>query len=270
MTHNKLLLLDFDGTLCLGEEPVLAYAGEVDSALNVRGLPGPGGRSVTEVVAQALARDVLLVPEIEFDGAGTPLATEPMPAPAAGTESAPAHPSSWPLQDGYQLVQLLAVQSGLTHGETGDAFVRSRRTLLAGGLENTDLHAPDRAGLLFEQLRGGGVVVVLLTNAPAESFGTWLSALGLAKSFDAVINSAQKPAGMPQALQRARQVVAPPVREDQVLAVGDIWANDLAHPDQVGGSTILIDRFGTDLGSPTYRVPDFAAAVPLIRRWAGR
>lgn len=263
---NKLLLLDFDGTLCLGEDPILTYADRADAELTQRSLPGPGGRSVREVVTAAFARDSLLAEEIHYDDAGLPLAVLNQPGPSA----AAAHPVSWPLQDGYQLVQLLAVQSGLTNEDAGQAFQQARRDLVAAGLENTDLHAPAGAEDLFSELREAGTGVVLVTNSPAEGFGTWLSTLGLQDSFDAVINSAQKPFGMPQAVEQARQASpSTPVALTQILSVGDIWANDLAHPDEVGGSTILIDRFGTNLGRPTHRVPDFSAAVPLILRWAG-
>lgn len=260
---HKLLLLDFDGTLCLGEDPILSYAAQVDATLKIRDLPGPGGRTVTEVVSQALNTDQLLVSEIQYDAAGVPLG-----AHTSGTNAAAAHPQSWPLQDGYQLVQLLAVQCGLSLDETGQAFRDGRRDLLSLGLENTDLHAPVGAAELLDEVRAAGGGVVLVTNAPAEGFGTWLSALGLTQSFDAVINSAQKPMGMPQAVAEARASANMVGPDEGLLTVGDIWANDCSHVHQIGGQTILIDRFSTGLGDPDHRVSDFAAAAPIIRRWA--
>lgn len=267
MTRDKLLLLDFDGTLCLGEDPILGYAAQIDATLNTRGLTGPDERTITEVVAQALCTDELLVSEIQYDDAGTPLGAH-SGVPAAGTNVAAAHPQSWPLQDGYQLVQLLAVQCGLNLEETGQAFRAGRRALVSTGLENTDLHAPEGAAELLGQVREAGSGVVLVTNAPAEGFGTWLSALGLQDSFDAVVNSAHKPAGMPQAVAEARESAGPTVPDEGLLAVGDIWANDCSHVHHNGGQTILIDRFSTGLGEPDHRVRDFTTAAPMIRTWA--
>ncbi|NDK31510.1 HAD family hydrolase [Nesterenkonia haasae] len=265
MTRNKLLLLDFDGTLCLGDDPVLAYADQVDSLLEQRSLRGPGGRPVREVVTTAFAQDRLLAEEIEYDDAGTPVALDTAPSPDAGK----AHPLAWPLQDGYQLVQLLANQSGLTQTEAGQAFRQARRNLVGGGLGSTDLHCPPEAPALLQELRGSGVTAVLATNAPEEGFDTWLHALGLQDSFDAVINSAQKPFGMPLTLERARHISPQPISAKDILSIGDIWANDLAHVEALGGHTILIDRFCTGLGNPDVRVAAFAESLGAIRRWAG-
>lgn len=289
---SKLLLLDFDGTLCLGDDPVLAYASTVDSALHLKGLHNSLPRPVTEIVTEAFAQDTLLVEEIKYDDAGLPIAVRNErsdvttsgreglsnaaerragPVPAAGTSAAKAHPTSWPLQDGYQLVQLLAVQAGLTNDEAGTAFRSARRQLVGRGLQHTDLHAPEGAAELLAGLRSDeepGVAVVLITNSPEEGFGVWLDALGLQESFDAVINSAQKPFGMPAAVERVRGGVPAPAGQG-ILSVGDIWANDLAHVDALGGQTILIDRFGTGLGEPAHRVRSFAEADPMIRRWSG-
>ncbi|WP_191089765.1 HAD family hydrolase [Nesterenkonia ebinurensis] len=303
---SKLVLLDFDGTLCLGDDPVLEYARTVDEALGLKGLPENLPRPVAEIVADAFARDTLLVPDIEYGDEGLPTALShersdvatlrredrgnaagqgPVPTsdvgaghvgertgpvPAAGTSTAKAHPNSWPLQDGYQLVQLLAVQAGLSNEEAGTAFRAARRQLVGRGLQNTDLHAPEGAAELLAELRAEkSISGVLITNAPAEGFAAWLEALGLQDSFDAVLNSAQKPFGMPAAVEQARAASPEPVPEENVLSVGDIWANDLAHVRARGGSTILIDRFDTGLGEPAHRVGSFAEAAPLIRRWSG-
>lgn len=264
MRPPKLLLLDFDGTLCLGDDPVLAYADEVDGMLAQKPRSYPAGRSVREAVTAALEQNSLLVEDIQYDAAGTPLAVSTDPSASVGK----AHPVSWPLQDGYQLVQLLAAQAGLTNEETGLAFRQARQQLLSWGLHHTDVHAPAEAADLISEVRASGVSAVLATNAPAEGFGVWLQALGLHTSFDAVINSAQKPFGMPQTLEQARVTGAQPVPQTQVLSVGDIWANDLAHVDALGGTTVLIDRFATGLGDPDHRVESFARSAPIIRSWS--
>lgn len=271
MTRDKLLLLDFDGTLCLGDDPVLAYAGQVDAMLAERGLTQHLPRPVQEIVAGAFDAGSLLVEEIAYAPDGRPRAASHQQA-----HSQEAHPLAWPLQDGYQLTQLLAHQAGLDGAESGAAFRAARRELLARGLEHTDLHAPDGARELIVQLRSrqeehGGVIVVLATNSPAEGFGTWLEALELQGAFDAVISSARKPLGMPATLQQALATgKGRPVDPTDVLSLGDIWANDLADVAELGGTTVLIDRFGTGLGAPDHRVPGFAEAEPVIRRWAGQ
>ena len=140
---------------------------------------------------------------------------------------------------------------------------------MESGLDSSDVHAPDEAAVLLQELRGSDVLTVLATNAPDEGFGRWLRTLGLQDSFDAVINSAQKPFGMPETLEQARRTGTDPVPPEAVLSVGDIWANDLAHVHALGGDTVLIDRFATGLGEPHHRVGSFAEAAPLIRRWAG-
>jgi FMN phosphatase YigB (HAD superfamily) len=265
VTSHRLLLLDFDGTLCLGDDPVLAYADQVDNLLDQRARKSARERTVREAVTAAFAQNLLLVEDIQYEAAGTPAAVSTDPTPTTGK----AHPVSWPLQDGYQLVQLLATQSGLTNEETGHAFRQARRNLLARGLDSTDVHAPPEAAALLDEARGSGLTAVLATNAPAEGFDVWLQALGLQNSFDAVINSAQKPFGMPQTLEQARCAGPHPVPETEILSVGDIWANDLAHVDALGGATVLIDRFGTGLGEPDHRVWSFEQSSPIILRWAG-
>lgn len=264
---HKLLLLDFDGTLCLGDDPVLSYAAEVDRLLDRRGLTGPHGETVWATVSRALQTNQLLGDHISYEPDGHPTEVPRTPTPSTGG----AHPVSWPLQDGYQLTQLLARQAGLTDAETGEAFMNGRRELLRRGLDNSDLHAPSGAAELLAQVRKHAGVV-LVSNSPAEEFPLWLAALGLDDAVDAVINSAAKPFGMPAALDRASDLTGSPglgAPADAVLSVGDIWANDLAHVAASGGVTVLIDRFATGLGEPTFRVSHWDDAEAMLRQWAG-
>lgn len=269
--REQLILLDFDGTLCLGDDPVLFYAEEVDRLLAEHGRDVPDAGTVRAAVERAFAQNTLLASEIRYGASGWPLNVDQeavRSAAAQGAGKSKAHPTSWPLQDGYQLVQLLAVQAGLSDEEAGVAFAQGRRALLARGLERSDVHAPEGAGELLARLREVAGVV-LITNSPADAFGPWLEHLGLSDSFDAVINGAQKPFGMPAAVRAAQQQAAQTglgleVVPERIISVGDIWRNDLEHVHAQGGATVLIDRFGTGLGDPTHRVQGWRQVSDLL------
>lgn len=260
MTRETLLLLDFDGTLCLGDDPVLFYAEQADRLLEGKGLGLPGG-GIRGVVVRAFEQNTLLAPEILYNDAGFPLGVDQEPVRAA--RSGKAHPASWPLQDGYQLVQLLAVQSGLSDEEAGIAFQEGRKALLSRGLEHSDVHAPSGARDFLARVREEAAVG-LITNSPADAFGPWLEHLGLAGSFDAVVNGAQKPFGMPAAVKAAQEQAGVTVQPSRMVSVGDIWRNDLEHVDALGGTTVLIDRFSTGLGNPTQRVSGWGEAASSL------
>lgn len=269
--RNQLILLDFDGTLCLGDDPVLFYAEEVDRLLAEQGRDVPDAGTVRAAVERAFAQNTLLASEIRYDASGWPLGVDQEAVRSAAAQEAgksKAHPTSWPLQDGYQLVQLLAVQAGLSDEEAGVAFAQGRRALLARGLERSDVHAPQGADELLARLREVAGVV-LITNSPADAFGPWLEHLGLSDSFDAVINGAQKPFGMPAAVRAAQEQAAQAglgleVVPERIISVGDIWRNDLEHVHAQGGTTVLIDRFGTGLGDPAHRVQGWSQVSDLL------
>lgn len=264
--RNQLILLDFDGTLCLGDDPVLFYAEEADRLLAEQGRDVPDAGTVRAAVERAFAQNTLLASEIRYDASGWPLGVDQEAVRSAAAQEAgkaKAHPTSWPLQDGYQLVQLLAVQAGLSDEEAGVAFAQGRRALLARGLEHSDVHAPQGADELLARLREVAGVV-LITNSPADAFGPWLEHLGLSDSFDAVINGAQKPFGMPAAVRAAQEQAGLEVDPERIISVGDIWRNDLEHVDAQGGTTVLIDRFGTGLGAPTHRVQEWGQVPELL------
>lgn len=257
---QKLLILDFDGTVCLGDEPAMFYARQADARAEEAQAPGLG-RSIARIAAEALSADSLSIPEIELDGTGQPKVL------AESFDARGAHPIAWPLQDGYQLVQLLGRQAGLSDSQMGEAFMAARREIVGEGLEQTDVHPPEGARALFAELREAGVRVALITNSPADGFELWLDALGLTGAFDVVVNSARKPFGMPEALQEAAGESR--LEELSILSVGDIWKNDLAPVAELDGTTVLLDRFGTGLGEPDERLAGFDEAVPVIREWAG-
>lgn len=58
---NELVIFDFDGTLCLGDDPVLTYAQLVDDAIAARGLPDA---AVRDAVQRGLDAGNLNIPEI--------------------------------------------------------------------------------------------------------------------------------------------------------------------------------------------------------------
>lgn len=93
--RGRVLLLDLDGTVCVGDGPALRYADEVAARLD-----GPGRAALRESVTAFL------------DGAG------------GGTAA----------QDLYQLVQEVATAHGLAPSEQGRAYRASRAALLAEGL----------------------------------------------------------------------------------------------------------------------------------------
>lgn len=93
---GRVLLLDLDGTVCLGDGPALRYADELAARLD-----GDGPAAMRAALAAFL----------RGDGDG-------------GTGA----------QDVYQLVQEVAAAHGLSRAEQGRAYLASRAALLADGL----------------------------------------------------------------------------------------------------------------------------------------
>ncbi len=220
-----LLLLDFDGTVCVGDGPVWAYAEAVFAEL------AEGGSS-HQVDTGAIRQQ--LGAFLDGHAAG-----DYIDGYAAVAHVASAHVSADVLQRAYRA---------------------SRRALADGTL---DVHAPRGLAELLQEL-SPRVERVLVTNAPIDGVAETLETIGLASHIDRIVSDARKPDSWTALLPELLAGRAP----QNCLAVGDIWANDLAGPHAAGCATALIDRFGTRAGTPDVSAPDFETLIDSIRFWA--
>jgi FMN phosphatase YigB (HAD superfamily) len=223
-----VLVLDFDGTVCLGDDPMLAYAREV--AVEA-GDAGPA------IVARVM--------EFLLDGDHR---EEPELMRAA---------------DGYQAAARLGHAAGLDLDQLNEAYRRSRVALHAG---DVPVHAPEGIRELLEGLRPQ-IATVLVTNAPDEGLHRVLGLLGIDDVFDEVHGDANKPDGMTPILEDLmdRHRLDDPRR---MLSVGDIWRNDLEPAQRLGARTALIDRWARGSGTPDHRASSTESLYPAIEEWA--
>ncbi len=224
-----LLLLDFDGTVCLGDGPVWAYA-----------------EAVVDVVRQHLQW------ASEADSIAENMRAE-LAAFLNGSGEGPRYP------DGYAAVAALAAGQ-LTQGELHAAYAASRRTLAGGDITVT---APEGLADLLGEL-GGQVTRIVITNAPDEGVRTTLDQIGLGGVIDEVVTGVGKPSGWNGLLRTLLQGRSPV----DVMAVGDIWVNDLQPPLEAGCCTALIDRFDRRPGPAHLIASRFEDLYDGIRRWA--
>ena len=239
MNHPAVLLLDFDGTVCVGDGPVRAYAEAVVTAVLDAATDDThraAGRSFSEDLRAGL--------EAYLDAA----------AAGAGASAAGQVPV-----DGYAAVAALAAGHA-TPAQLDAAYAASREALAVSGLE---VAAPAGLVALLDEL-GPQVERVLVTNAPARGVTETLARLGLADVIDDVVTEAAKPAGWDRILP-AYLAGRPP---QAVLAVGDVWRNDVEPPLAAGCATALIDRFGHHAGPANLTARTFEELYPGIHAWA--
>lgn len=159
-----VLVLDFDGTVCLGDGPVWSYA---------------------EAAIAALPR--------ERTEAGEALRAELAQFLATGTDPSTRGRYS----DGYAAVAALAA-AHLDPESLAHAYYSSRAALARG---EVDVVPATGIAELLTQL-GGRARRVLVTNAPALGLDAVMQRLGLAHCFDEVIGDADKPTGWSTLLPR--------------------------------------------------------------------
>ena len=258
MNRPAVLLLDFDGTVCVGDGPVRAYAEAVVTAVldaATTDADRAAGRALDEELRQGL--------ETYLDTAAVDAGTG---APVDGSFAADVPPvdgsfaADVPPVDGYAAVAALAARYA-TPAQLDAAYTASREALATSGL---DVAAPEGLIDLLHEL-GPAVERVLVTNAPARGVVETLARLGLADVLDDVVTSAAKPAGWDRILP-AYLAGRPSAA---VLAVGDVWRNDVEPPLAAGCATALIDRFGHRPGAAHAAARTFEELYPVVREWAG-
>lgn len=233
---ERLLLLDFDGTVYRGDEPVLGYARAVAERL-----PRAAGVRLTEVIAQFCR-----------------------------TGSVPTGVAARRPEDGWDAVGLVASGLGADPGAVAGGFSDTRRAMLDGRYA---LRVPSGLRDLLRSCRGGaGAVrcrVALASNSPASSVGPLLERLGLAGEFDAVLADSGKPDG----LLAAARTALPGVAAANLLSVGDHYRNDIAPAAAVGAATGYLNPYRLPDRPATFTSPDLEHLYPDVLAWcagAGR
>jgi FMN phosphatase YigB (HAD superfamily) len=232
---RPLLVLDFDGTVCVGDAPVLAYAeaaiGELEADLDRETFE----RSAAEIRGRL----------------GAFLDAEHGDAVVIA-----------PYVDGYGAVAAIAGEF-LDRDRLYAAFLASRRALADGGIV---VGTPTGLAEFLDELGtlGRGIERVLVTNSPAGGILETLARLGIADSIDRVVTSAAKPTGWEWLLPELLEGRAP----SAILSVGDIWRNDLEAFNAAGCVTAFIDRFGQDTVPATVVASHFEGLYESIRDWA--
>ncbi|GAB3391647.1 hypothetical protein GCM10027568_17550 [Humibacter soli] len=155
--HLPVLVLDFDGTVCIGDAPVWAYAEAAIAAIPAD-IPGRD-----DVVADIRTRLSAFL-----DGA----------------------PGRGDYLDGYAAVA--ALTAGYVTAEQLDvAYLTSRQELASGALA---VSTPPGLARFLDEI-GRGVERVLVTNSPRDGVAETLGVLGLRSVIDRVVTDAGKPTG---------------------------------------------------------------------------
>lgn len=224
-----VIVLDFDGTVYRGDLAVQAYARRVAEQLDTL--------TATQVIAGMRAF---------LEGKPQPLGMPPEFDTA---------------EDGFQLVHALSDAAGLPDGLRRHAYRASRHDLARSAFALNP--EPGLAEWLTDITSES--TVWLVTDAPLAGIREVLDAVGLLALVDEIIPTVGKPAGMTAIADRAVAVAGRPERS---IAVGDRWAADLAAIAAAGGRTAHLDRYGRELGDPTWRDAGFGPLLPALSAWA--
>lgn len=161
-------------------------------------------------------------------------------------------------RDAYDAVRQVATSRGVPDELHAGAYLASREEL---GTAAAPVHAPVGLSRFLAQLasRAG---LVLATNAPETGIGRVLTQLGAADHLAERHFSIGKPDGLVAIVTRH-------LDNGPVLAVGDIWAYDLAPAAQVGADTALVGPTAHSPAlAPTMRGTTLADLYGAITSWA--
>jgi FMN phosphatase YigB (HAD superfamily) len=237
MSDPLLLVVDFDGTVYRGDEPVRRYARRISDSL-----PPEQAERYLDVFERYLAEGV----------AAAKQSTDMVEA-AALRESI----------DAWGAAQNLARRRYDAPAEAiEDAFRRTREDMLDPSCE-LEVVTP-----LIDALTDlrGAARVLLATNSPRPGIEALLDRMGIAGAFDDVMPGAAKPDGLRRLLQRelGEDLRARPWR---LFSLGDHYYNDLAPAVEIGAAAGYIDRFGRADGPATAQAPVAERLLPAIHAW---
>ncbi|RKS93212.1 FMN phosphatase YigB (HAD superfamily) [Microbacterium sp. AG790] len=156
--------------------------------------------------------------------------------------------------DAYDLVRVRATAAGASADDLARGYAASRAHLAS---DAAPIAAP--AGLAAF-LADVDAERVLVTNAPGVRIPEALDALGLTGLFDRVVVDAGKPDGL-AALLDALDADA------DVLAVGDIWRNDLAPAHTRGHATALVAGYPDEAATPDFHAATLSELLPALTDW---
>ncbi|MCR6494415.1 HAD family hydrolase [Cellulomonas sp. P24] len=161
-------------------------------------------------------------------------------------------------RDSYDAVRQVALEREIPESVLGPAYLASRHEL---GSRTAPVEAPVGLGEFLAGL-APSARLVLATNAPEIRVDHVLELLGAADHLVERHFSIGKPAGLVA-------IVADHLAEGPVLAVGDIWAYDLAPAAELGADTALVGVTARgDDPRPTMSGTTLADLYGAITNWA--
>ena len=234
---DLLLVVDFDGTVYRGDEPVRRYARRIAAAL-----PTEQAGHYLDGFERYLAEGV----------AAARHSTDTVEA-ATLREAVDAWGAA------YGLAQRCY---GLSLDVTEEAFRHSRQDMLDPACE-LEVVTP-----LVDALTAlrGTVRVLLATNSPRPGLDALLERMGVAAAFDGIVSGARKPDGLRRLLQGE---LGEDLRDRpwRLFSLGDHYYNDLAPAVEIGAAAGYIDRFGRADGPATAQAPVVERLLPAIHAW---
>jgi FMN phosphatase YigB (HAD superfamily) len=233
-----LLVVDFDGTVYRGDDPVRYYA-----------------RRVAETLAPAEAEAMLSSFERYLvHGVRAAASCTDMVEAAALRESYDAWGAAWHLAQRVY---------GVGWEVSEAAFLASRAYMLEAACEL------EPVGELLDTVRSlrGRVRTVLATNSPAAGLDAVLDRLGVAGLFDAVRSGVGKPDGLRRYL-REELGPDPCAAAWRIFSVGDHYRNEIEPAAEIGAGSGYIDRFGRADGPATAVAAAAEGVLPTLLAWA--
>lgn len=233
-----LLVVDFDGTVYRGDEPVRYYA-----------------RQIAQSMTQADAESYLAILE-RYIADGVAAACD-----AADTVEAAALRES--VDPWGAAVHVAARCFGVLPDATELAFAQCRAWMTTSECE-VEVVRPllDTLAELRSAAR-----ILLVTNSQAAGLLDLLNRIGVTRYFDDIVAGAGKPDGLRRLLMRD---LGADLRERpwRLFSLGDHYRNDIQPAAEIGAAAGYIDRFDRRDGPATARGRQAEDLLPALHAWA--